>query len=417
MYTPEIEAITNSATGGYLDLPRTGGVALDPELLASCRTLHRQVVSAVRPSGSDQQWSLWLRSERGPVSAFGDYGDFLESGEVESREEFGDLWRALYPHDPRWHRATLQYYNGELFVGLDRWCAGVALDRGTVRVRGQDCGPLLGWLVSSIRAELGVFSLNPREYNEYIRIHLPPCKRFGKIRRETLWKEVEGMERLDDAVGAESLGVLEEALGNPPANLELGAMTAGRYFEICETCYDANGYFPAGANLAAREKYRHMSDGRDGGLSGIAEDSPEAFAGWFERDDRFGAHPWEICRGGNRTHISLAVLREGRNAWRLHLAGSSRSRAVETARMAVALARSKVPFALMQGEEILRMLKGIDLVGVVPEAELLLQYSGGAFPDEDRIIDFINPWHDRELSGVVKEHATWYEAERLEPVQ
>jgi len=75
--------------------------------------------------------------------------------------------------------------------------------------------------------------------------------------------------------------------------------------------------------------------------------------------------------------------------------------------MAVALREQQVPFVLVQGDAILRMLKGSDFVGLVPR-NVTPKYCHACFPAQDRIIDFLNPWHELEVADVVRQHAHWY---------
>ncbi len=136
--------------------------------------------------------------------------------------------------------------------------------------------------------------------------------------------------------------------------------------------------------FAARDKYKKMADGRDEGLLDIDGDSGKTFEKWYlDKTVRVG-HPWEICRGGNSTHISL-IVHKGKDGWQLYLAGSSRARVVE----------------------------GSDYCGIVPKS-MIPKYCHSCFPEEDEIIDFINPWHDKGVIEVIKEYATWYPLDKLE---
>ena len=61
-----------------------------------------------------------------------------------------------------------------------------------------------------------------------------------------------------------------------------------------------------GTEKSEKEQYALHADGRDEGLSKLDGDSPEAFARWLKERPRTG-HPWEVCRGGNSTHIDCIV--------------------------------------------------------------------------------------------------------------
>jgi hypothetical protein len=62
----------------------------------------------------------------------------------------------------------------------------------------------------------------------------------------------------------------------------------------------------------------------------------------------------------------------------------------------------------------LRLLKGIDFLGIVPD-DVTPKYCHSLFPKEDQINDFINPWHDDEIVKVIKEYAEWYPVATLAP--
>lgn len=155
-----------------------------------------------------------------------------------------------------------------------------------------------------------------------------------------------------------------------------------------------------------------MADNRDEGLVDIPGDSDKAFYDWYRYKSHAGGHPWEICRGGNSTHIALMVSKKPAG-WQLYLAGSSRVRVVETARMAITLSENNIPFTLMDARELLQMLKGTDYWGIVPKG-MTPKYCHSCFPDEDKIIDFIDPWHDENMAEVITKYATWYPLDRLE---
>lgn len=187
-------------------------------------------------------------------------------------------------------------------------------------------------------------------------------------------------------------------------------MTASEFFRICEISYDANSYFRnLQIQLTPKEKYLKMADGRDGGLRELEENSQSAFKEWYHSSVWLGGHPWEICRGGNSTHISLYVS-DIQGKWKVRLAGSSIVRVAETVKMAVALYDNGIPFELSDAENILRMVTGNDYIGIVPEY-ISPRYCHGLFPKEDQIIDFMNLGYDKDKTGKIVEKTYWYPLE------
>jgi hypothetical protein len=88
--------------------------------------------------------------------------------------------------------------------------------------------------------------------------------------------------------------------------------------------------------------YKAIADGRHEGLLELSPDSSEAFKKWYD-SNRGGGHSWEICRGGNTTHIDLGVL-HAKDHWVIFLRGNSTGRMIETARMALPFYQKKMPF-------------------------------------------------------------------------
>jgi len=104
----------------------------------------------------------------------------------------------------------------------------------------------------------------------------------------------------------------------------LPEMTAALFFDCCRLGYEANRYEGI-EKLEPKELYRSYADSRDEGLLRLDESSAETFNDWYHDKAHYGGHPWEVCRGGNSTHISLYVCHDERGWW-LRLAGSSLSR-------------------------------------------------------------------------------------------
>jgi hypothetical protein len=157
------------------------------------------------------------------------------------------------------------------------------------------------------------------------------------------------------------------------------------------------------------ELYKAFADGRDEGLTEIDPDSPDAFSRWYggERKGFAGGHPWEVCRGGNSTHISLYVVEEKTGGWILRLAGCSIGRVNETIKFAIGLFANNIPFRLSDAREILDMMQGDDYIGIVPEG-VVPRYCHSWFP-EDRINDFMNlGWE--ETDRLIKA-SDWYPVE------
>jgi hypothetical protein len=102
------------------------------------------------------------------------------------------------------------------------------------------------------------------------------------------------------------LGNIQEQQEDEPVGSYIPVMTAGKFYEYCSIGYKANRYENL-EGLTAKEQYYKMADGRDEGLSELDEDSAGQFEVWYNDRHRGGGHPWEVCRGGNSTHIEAGT--------------------------------------------------------------------------------------------------------------
>ena len=145
--------------------------------------------------------------------------------------------------------------------------------------------------------------------------------------------------------------------------------------------YAANNY--DGQAFAPKAQYYRHADGRDDGLKKIDPDSAEAFADWLENREK-GGHPWEVCRGGNSTHVSLYVGlgRVAEGCYHLTLAAKSYGRCVEAIKFYLALKHAGLPVIIYGAEFIKKRLLGLERVGIVPN-EVMPFYCHSRFPGED----------------------------------
>ena len=267
-----------------------------------------------------------------------------------------------------------------------------------------DKSELADWLLTAVKK--AITSLKAGEYNEYVNKNLPYRKRIGKILREDYWRVFpeEKEEYLKD-IEPNEIARFAELIKEQPTDspvFRLQEMTAGLFFDCCRLGYEANRYEGI-EKSTPKEMYRTHADGRDEGLSNLDESSAKTFDTWFHEKTHYGGHPWEVCRSGNSTHISLYVYHDEKGWW-LTLAGSSLSRSVETVKFYLALVDHSLPVFLIDGREIAAMLTGRDYFGIVPEG-IIPSYCDSLFPGE-KMLTFMNlPWDETEK---VEKSAIWY---------
>lgn len=378
------------------------------------------IIKAVKPQidYNDIIREIYVNANIGSIKDFGDYNEYKEEELVENYNDFLQLRKDTYPERVKWYKISFIEYSKKIYISIDskiQFNIGINSENNEVAgfsTADKYSKQLLDWLYFAIKKEVSDLKKNQQVYNKNLQKKISCRKLIGKIRRIKLWENISGIERLDKLLGNDIISDLESYIENNDENQLISEMTASDFYRYCEICYDANDYFKnAEKELTPKEKYLRMADGRDEGLRDINENSNKAFTDWL--NNKFGGgHPWEICRGGNSTHISLYVNKQEKG-FQLRLAGSSKVRVAETVRMAVALYKKNIPFLLSQSNEILRMIKGNDYIGIVPE-NVFPRYCHGMFPKEDNIIDFLNPCDDKEVYEYLVKNAAWY---KLKPIE
>ena len=235
-------------------------------------------------------------------------------------------------------------------------------------------------------------------YEKEIIEELPYYMKTGTINRAVAWKALHGkpldsdydefdfpdMKRFMELAKANDLSKTSERLEE---------MTADLFFKCCYAGYEKNSYDIKG--LTPKEAYEKYADGRDGGLMEIAEESPEAFRDWYDDTNRYGGHPWEVCRGGNSTHVSLYVYKDRQKGdYYFVVDGRSESRFIEAINFYLAIRDMNLPVVLNDSGLLLARLKGEENLGIVPRG-IIPRYCEGRFPDQ-KIYSFLNIYEDEE---------------------
>ena len=367
------------------------------------------VLENVQPSETSHGrkiWRLWLKADRGPIEAFGDFQEMQEYGDVETYEEYEELWKELYPNESSWFS----------FAAVDDPTIGYRAiflnHKHVIEVESthnegfpQNISPFAQWLLDAVQN--CVTLLRAGEYNRRIAAELPPEKRAGTIIRKELWdifpdwreEFFRGVSR--DEIARFEKYIEEKDPEDATAVGRLKRVTANDFYGFCAMGYRANHY--SGEGLSPKDWYRKHADGRDDGLGEIDPDSPEAFAEWLTDRKLRGGHPWEVCRGGNSTHVSLMVFSD-KDGYYLILAGSAWTRCMETIRFYLALRDAGLPVILRNGKLILDRLLERDKLGIVPD-DVMPVYCEGLFPEE-RILDFIHL--PAEKRDEVLKCCSWY---------
>lgn len=430
LVAPEIDRLLRAFGRGYKNPSAQTRKVLD----ALDRLV--DVLAGLKPlADNDEVKSIWLKISRGSLDDFGDYEELLAEGEVSSREEYVELWESEYPDDYSWY---------ELVVVENERCRAVSVGNVTVLCADLEQKPAdFDWLEEHTVILLDLLArsacesmraLREGSYNAAVAEQLPYYLRTGVVARNAIWAEYpETRDAIFDGMDEDTFRAFckyaaadaedEDAIGR------LTSLTGNDFLAACALGYEACGYDvcgKGGERLPLDELYIRYADGRDEGLTGkgmglcsgpgIDLTSPGAWDAWFFDRARRGGHPWEVCRGGNSTHVSLAVchdrwmmefrhrvgelsdeeFRASEQSWGYYyvVAGKAWNRAVEAVHFYVALKRAGVPVVLRDAHAVLARFKGEDLIGVVPR-DVIPVYCEGMFPKSyGAILDFMHVYDE-----------------------
>ena len=364
-----------------------------------------EVVRKIAPTRNNDVRELWLTAERGPIEDFGDIDELLADGTVESREEFEAWWHERYPEETCWYQfsavedAEIGYraiFIGQKFV--------IEVDERKEKDYPNDISEFAQWILDALNAAYK--KLQDGTYNDFVDSDLPPQHRTGTLVRKYLWDaypdaRTSFFKNISPADVAEFVKCAsEQDSDRRRLTNHLKEMTANDFFSFCALGYKENNY--EGCELTPREQYYKHADGRDDGLGEIDGDSPEAFHEWYNDRNHHGGHPWEVCRGGNSTHVSLYV-HEDEDGYTLTVAGDAWTRTIESVKFYLALHRAGLPVYMMEAAALADRLTEKEKIGIVPEG-VMPAYCHSYFPNE-HIIDFMNlPDENREK---LLPHCVW----------
>ena len=206
----------------------------------------------------------------------------------------------------------------------------------------------------------------------------PLNRRQGIIPHSLIRETFPKAYRLDKIVGKTKakkfIRLVEDGCLRDHDEVHCKTMTVNTYLDYCKIAYIAGKR--KGEHLdekmPARRMYEIFADGRDEGLLEIDPDSEQEFADWI--DDKHpkktsGGHPWEIKRGGNTTHIDLAVYRpnyRGDEGYTIKIIAGAITRLGEAINMFLALVQAGYPVAICDPQGIRKRLLAHDNVGIVP---------------------------------------------------
>jgi hypothetical protein len=340
---------------------------------------------------------LWFTAERGTIEDFGDFEEMLADGDVESREEFESWWHDEFPREVEWYNFSAVE---DEEIGYRGILVGNRLvivdDKRKPRYFPYDISEFTEWILDSVKNCIS--ELENGTYNKRVAEGLPPQHRTGTILRKHLWdvfpeSRESFFKDLSQAEVDEFVRYAAEQEDEPQKlKTRIDKMTANDFYSYCALGYAANKY--EGTDWPLRQQYERHADGRDDGLGEIDPDSADAFHDWLCNCEFHGGHPWEVCRGGNSTHVSLYVSHDD-GGYYLSVAGDAWNRTVESVKFYLALRNAGLPVYMHKAKLLAARLLEKEKIGLVPDG-VIPAYCDSLFPDED-VIDFMNlPFENRD---------------------
>ncbi len=380
----------------------------------SCELLDElfRLLEQVAPANENGGKYLWIRADRGPIEDFGDAAEAIAEGDYKDLEAFTKAWKEWFPDVVEWYQLAA-------LDDKDRGLRLIRLAHKLVIIQDEqekadefaftsEIPEFVEWLIDGVRECLDM--LRAGTYNEFVKDNLPPQHKTGTICRRDFWNvwpeaRKDFFKDISEEDVAEFIRLASaQVTDSQEFKGRLSSMTVNDFFRFCAMGYAVNNY--SGCEMTPREQYYLHADGRDEELGEVDPDSPKAFLAWLTDRSHFGGHPWEVCRGGNSTHISLYVRRDEQGYY-LNLAGDAWNRTIETVKFYLALQRAGIPVYLSQAQSLADRLAETEKIGIVPQG-VFPAYCSSFFPNE-HVIDYMNlPYEDREK---FLPFCTWYEEE------
>lgn len=416
----------------YFDRGHMNPSAPTERIKKAMEPLFKTLSSLAPLNENSEAKAIWLKIPRGEISDYGSFDEFKDYGEVETYEEFETQWKENYPEEYCWYELVIiESFNKDgklryrgVRLGDEMIISAMMNEKPAGKSFTEDAAVSLCRLLTEA-AEEAMEKLRAGTYNEEVNEQLPFSFRTGVIHRSVLWeKEPEYFTPIPKGLTPETVAAFKNMLSagqnEETAVGRLRSMTANDFFRACAIGYKACGYDHGDMPLV--DQYFAHADGRDEGLSGrgyglnagpgIDFDDPDAWEEWYFHREQHGGHPWEVCRGGNSTHVDLFVRHDRHTIdWKVRLGElteeeaaahpcgyyfqvAGKHRASEAVNFYTAIYEAGLPVVLNDAKEILARFEGTDYVGIVPHS-VISKYCESMFPAKyGKVIDFMHVYEE-----------------------
>lgn len=391
----------------WIRVLRGGKLEFDKETRQVIDRVFEQIQRIV-PCGEYERREVWLKADRGSIEDYGDYEEYKREELVENYEEFRKMWLLDYPDEIEWIHLVTIVHDDYRAIYLGRELIYQSIIHESHELYECPLKELFLWIEDALK--ISIIEMQKGIYNKDVSKNLAVHQRTGTISRKDYWELFPNaktkylsditQEEIDFFVKSISMQIEDEPVGK-----YISDMTAGKFYRFCSLGYQANKYKNIDG-ISAKEQYYKIADRRDEGLAKISLDSKEEFDSWYFDRNRSGGHPWEVCSGGNSTHIDLFV-RHCKQGFYLEVAGKALSRSVEAIKFYNALRAEGVAVCLRDAKGITDRLLGRDRIGIVPE-NIMPFYCESWFPNME-LLDFMHLPYEREEYEKMLPKITWIE--------
>ena len=403
-------------------------------LMSALDPLFRAMADLAPDKRNNEAKGIWITVPRGEIRDWMTFKDARGYEGVKSKKEYEELWRLYHPFETEWYFIRVfenkpdsrLKFRGLSVTSRNDYCLIINADLNEdvyegVLFQEEAAIELCRLLLPAVEQSMEM--LRDGTYNDYVANNLPYPYKTGVVARKVEWEHCpQAKENILEGLADDTLLAFRSFIQQNSEDVigRMRIMTANDFFKACAIGYRACGY--KGTELTPVEQYLKHADGRDEGLTGTGHglnegpgidfDDPKAWDQWYFDRNRAGGHPWEVCRGGNSTHIDLFVYHDEHHLGYLFrsgqiseeeynrrkadagyyfvVRGNAWTRSVEAVNFFVAIREAGYPVILEDAEEILARFDGTDLIGIVPH-HCLPCYCESLFPAKyGTILDFIH---------------------------
>ena len=357
------------------------------------------LLEKIKSMGDDDLKVLYFPVTRGDITQYGDYKDLRNLGLVKDFSDFEEAFDGEYPDSVYWYRLACKKCGNYRVISLNfkNLISADISEYDEMSFWEYDYLPLLNFLCDKVKWCLGLLMYD--EYNNYIEDNLPYRNRFGVIKRYDYWKVYPELKRdLIERISFKEIDDFVHDSFDKPSN-RISNMTVGTYFDYCKKSYSSIGYNVF--HMDAREAYLKYSDGRDEGLCELDLNDSLEFDKWYENENRYGGHPYEIISGLPYSRVNLYIEKD--DGYFLGLNGRNILKNIEIAKIYLRL-KGEVPIYLYNGDVVRKSFLGMDYIGVVPNYLSLIR-NNGYFDDYD-------PLEFMYLNDDIFRYVKWQEIEK-----